>query len=335
MDKSKRVTMIDVAKVAGVSHQTVSRVINQDMRVAPETRERVLTVISQMNYRPSRVARSLAANHSRTLAVITYGLSYYGPTQMVIHIEKAARQAGYDLFFANADPTVAGELLAIAERIAEWSVDGILWIAPVQDSHYTEMLAHFNSIPLIQIDVEVGAPIPSVIIDQQAGSEQVTRYLLELGHRAIAEVRGPTRWHAAVARHHGVEKALQAYGLAAVASVEGQWTAESGYDATRQLLQRCSFSALVVANDQMALGAIACLHAHQLRVPEDVSVVGFDDIPEARYFSPALTTVQQDFSALGRSGLEALLARIEAPNAPSQQLIIPPTLVIRNSAKGL
>jgi DNA-binding LacI/PurR family transcriptional regulator len=335
MDKSKRITMIDVAKLAGVSHQTVSRVINEDSRVAPETRERVLDVIKRLNYRPSRLARGLAAHQSRTLAVISYGLSYYGPTQMMINIEKAARNASYDIFFSNIDPTEELDILAVSQRVMEWSVDGVLLIAPVKDRHYRQMLVQFTNIPVLQIDIEANSTVPSVIIDQYLGTYRITQHLLELGHRAIAEIRGPMDWHGAIARHQGFEDALKAEKLTAVASLEGNWTAESAYQCTENLLKEKQFTAIVAANDQMALGVIACLREHQLSVPDDVSVVGFDDIPEARYFAPPLTTVQQDFSALGLKGIEYLLAMIENPEAAQGQYVIQPQIIIRQSTKAV
>lgn len=331
MEKSRRITMIDVAKAAGVSHQTVSRVINDDRRVAPQTRERVAAVIEALHYRPSRVARSLAARQSRTLAVITYDLSYYGPTQMVINIERAARAAGYDIFLANIDPTNEQDIGAVAGRIAEWSVDGALLIAPVADVHYQQMVAQMGQIALLQIDVAPGASGASVIIDQYQGSYTITRHLLELGHRSIAEICGPMQWHGAAARHRGFEAALADAGLVAAASVEGSWTAESGYRAAQTILSQTACSAIVAANDQMALGAMSFLRQHGLQVPEDVSVVGFDDIPEAAYFSPQLTTIRQDFSTLGRTGLEYLVTLIEHPETARNQHVIEAALIVRAS----
>ena len=331
MEKSKRVTMIDVARAAQVSHQTVSRVINDNPRVAPETRERVLKVIAELNYHPSRVARSLAAHQTHTLAVITYDLSYYGPTQMVINIEKAARQAGYDLFFANILPDGDNDSAAIVNHIREWAVDGALLIAPVNNIPYAAMLNHLHDIPLILLDHTPNSKLPSVIIDQFSGGYQITRHLLELGHEKICVIQGPMHWNGAIARQQGFEQALREAGLTSVASVEGTWTAASGYLAAKKLLQAGTFTAIVCANDQMAMGAISNLNQKGLRVPQDVSIVGFDDLPEAQYFSPPLTTVRQDFSELGRQGLEYLIELIQDPEAAKGQIVIQTELVIRES----
>ncbi len=335
MDKSKPATMIDVAKAADVSHQTVSRVINNHPNVAPETRARVLKVIQQLNYRPNRMARSLAAKQTRTLAIIAYDMSYYGPTQMVINIERAVRSAGYDMFFANIDPDASTDMLAIANLITEWSVDGALLIAPVRDIQYSHMIAQLGGIPVVQIDAPYGAMVPSVVINQRQGSYLVTKHLIALGHRAICEIQGPKNWHGATARHQGFLRALDEHGLQPVGSVEGNWTAVSGYDATDDLLQQSDFTAIVAANDQMALGAMSRLSQQGLRVPDDVSVTGFDDIPEAQFFSPPLTTIRQDFSALGRKGLESLIEMIEQPDVPKVQHVIDPILVIRASTRAV
>lgn len=332
---SKRVTMLDVARLAGVSYQTVSRVINHHPSVAPSTRVRVLEVIKQLNYRPNKAARSLAARQSRTIAVITYNMKFYGPTQMVINIEQSAREAGYDLIFSNFDPTRDDDLTTIADQLLQWSVDGVLIIAQVNSPSYNKLAEQFAGTPLIQIDNRPGAETPSIIVDQRYGTELVTRHLLELGHEQICEISGPLHSFASVARHEGWQDTMARAGLQHGASIQGDWSAESGYQAAQQLLQQHSFTALVVGNDQMALGAMSALTQHGLRVPEDVSVVGFDDVPEAAYFSPPLTTVRQDFSELGRKGLEYLVELIQTPETPHEQRIIKPALVARESTAAL
>jgi LacI family transcriptional regulator len=332
MYKPKHVTMIDVAKAADVSHQTVSRVINDHPRVASETRERVQKVIQELNYRPNRVARSLAAKQTRTLALVAYDMSYYGPTQMVINIEKAARSAGYDMFFANIDPEASADIVSIANLITERSVDGALLIAPVLDIQYSQMIDQLTNIPVLQIDIAQGANAPSVVIDQRLGGYIIVKHLIELGHREICEIMGPMNWHGAIARHLGFQQALDEHGLHVAGSVEGDWTAVSGYEMTRQLLQKTHFTAIASANDQMALGAMSCLREQNLSVPHNVAVTGFDDIPEAQFFDPPLTTIRQDFAALGRKGLEYLIEMIEHPDVYSDQRIIDPVLVVRGSS---
>ncbi|MBE0689324.1 MAG: substrate-binding domain-containing protein [Anaerolineae bacterium] len=327
----KRVTMLDVAKQAGVSYQTVSRVINHHPSVAPETRERVLSVIGALNYRPNKAARSLAARQSRTIAVITYTMAYYGPTQMVVNIERNAREAGYDVIFSNIEPMSGDGIDAAVERLTQWAVDGVLLIAPVASNRYAHLVQEVSDIPLIQIDIAPGAPVPSVIVDQRYGSRIITQHLISLGHRRICEISGPLYWFGALARHEGWQETIKNANLEPVASVEGDWTAKSGYAAAQSLLDKHRFTALVVGNDQMALGAISALHARGVRVPEDVSVVGFDDIPESAYFLPPLTTIRQDFSELGRQGLDYLVGLIQGLQDGDGQHVITPELVVRDS----
>ena len=325
-----RVTMMDVAHRAGVSYQTVSRVINDHPNVAVETRARVLAVISELNYRPNKAARSLATRKSQTLAMITYSMKYYGPTQMVINVEQCARESGYDLIFSNIDGLTGAGMDATIDSLFRWAVDGILLIAPVASSHYEYMVQQFRHTPLIQLDNVPGSPHPSVIIDQNAGSCAITRHLIELGHQQIACITGPMNWFGAAARHRGWLDALTEAGLTPAASTAGDWTAQGGYEAAGRLLDNHDFTALVVANDQMAVGVIRALSERGLCVPRDVSVVGFDDIPEAAYFSPPLTTIRQDFSALGRQGLQYLIQLIQDPTLSGQR-VIQPQFVLRES----
>lgn len=327
----RRVTMRDVAERSGVSYQTVSRVINGHPSVASQTRARVLQAIADLNYRPSKAARSLAARRSNTLAVITYSMKYYGPTQMVVNIEQCAREAGYDLIYSDIDPLTGNGVNMVIDRLLRWSVEGIMLIAPVASSHYDHLVRQFQDIPLIQIDNKPGAEGASVIVDQECGSRVITEHLISLGHECICEIRGPMNWFGAAARHRGFVKALHDADLKSVASVEGNWMAQSGYEACQRLLAGNDFTAIVVANDQMALGAMRALSEAGRRVPDDVSVVGFDDIPEAAYFAPPLTTIQQDFAALGRQGLQYLIDLIQQTDDAGGQRVIKPHLVERGS----
>ncbi len=328
----RRNTLHDVARLAGVSYQTVSRVINHHPYVSDETRERVEKAIIELNYRPNRAAQSLAGAKSRTLAMLTFGLNNYGPAQMMIHSEHASRQAGYDLIFANVNDAKL-ETLRTAIHYARYrDVDGLLVITPIIGMHEEELVTLSGDIPLMLIGTGLNVNAASVVVDQYAGTRQVTRHLIELGHTQICEISGPLTWYDALERHESWLVTMQAAGLTPGISIEGNWTAESGYLAVRQLIkQGAKFTALVMGNDQMALGAIRALHEYGRRVPEDVSVVGFDDIPEASFFLPPLTTVRQDFDTLGRRGIESLIQRIHQPHIDPKQHVIAPQLIQRNS----
>jgi DNA-binding LacI/PurR family transcriptional regulator len=330
--KKQRYTLHDVARVADVSYQTVSRVINEHPSVADDTRARVQRIIAELGYQPNMVAKSLAANRSSSLAVLTFGMIHYGPSQMILNIERTAKDLGYDLIFSNVrEPSYAGLRKAI-DNVNSRQVEGIIAISPVVGISYDEIASLCQGVPLVQIDPEIGLEVPSVVVEQRAGSQLVTYYLTGLGHQRLTEISGPLNWFGAVARHEAWEAALQSAGLTPMMSVEGDWTAHSGYEAVQKLLARDpGFTAIVVANDQMALGAIYALHEKGLRVPEDVSVVGFDDIPEAAYFRPALTTVQQDFNQLGEMSVRYLLELIESSDTPLRQYRLYPKLIVRDS----
>ena len=328
----KRVTLHDVARRCGVSYQTVSRVINEHPYVAEETRRRVLRAIQELDYRPNKAAKSLAGRRSQTLAIITYGMDYYGPAQMVINIERAAREAGYDLIFSNVPQMTVEQMRAAVNSLSGWQVDGILVITPIISSVCAELESICGEIPVVQIDNEPGSNAASVVVEQSYGSELVTQHLIDLGHRRMVEISGPLTWHGGLARHESWRRTLLRAGLEPGPSLEGDWTAMSGYNAARELLAMgADFTAVVVGNDQMALGVIRALHERGLHIPGDVSVVGFDDVPEAACYEPPLTTVRQDFGALGKKGVECLMERIISPDAPPTQHVIYPLFVRRMS----
>jgi DNA-binding LacI/PurR family transcriptional regulator len=332
MSGSRRYTMHDVARLAGVSYQTVSRVINHHPYVAEDTRERVLQVIAELGYRPNRAAQSLAGHRSHTLAMTTFGIDNYGPSQMVINIEQAARQAGYDLIFASVTDTTIESMRVALDRLLHWEIDGLLFIMPVRGMPYDELVDLCGATPIVLVGAEPAENTPVVYIDQQHGATLVAEHLLAAGHRTVAEIRGPENWVDAQARHEAIVRALNGAGLALTASAEGDWTSRSGYEAALSLLNRgAKFSALFAANDQMALGAIRALIERELRVPEDVSVVGFDDMSEAAYFTPPLTTVRQDFATLGRRGIEYLVQRINNPRTSVEPQAILPQFMPRAS----
>ncbi len=333
MTKHRRHTLHDVAEQAGVSYQTVSRVVNDHPNVSPETRDRVRSAIARLGYRPNKLAKSLVAKHSNTLGLLTFGLNNYGPAQMVLNIERASKELGYDLIFSNVNEVTHEGIRKALTNLSERQVDGIVSIAPVAGITYAQMAHMCQGIPLVQIDPEMGLEVPSIIVDQQYGSKLITAHLLNLGHRRIAEISGPLNWFGALARHQAWEAAVRGAGCTPGCSVEGDWTANSGYHAVYRLLSLdAGFTALVVGNDQMALGAIYALHESNLRVPEVVSVVGFDDIPEAAFFNPPLTTVRQDFNQLGDISVRYLLERMQTPDAPPRQQILYPKLVVRKSS---
>lgn len=327
-----RATLRDVARYSGVSYQTVSRVINNKPYVASDTAERVKQAIRELDFRPHRVARSLATARTGAIAVVTHGITYYGLARLLAGVEQAAAQEGYHLLYSNVAGSSQAEIRGALERLNDYLVDGIITILPIQGTEYERVASFCGLTPVVQVDAELGVSAPSVVIDHRYGTRLVTQHLVDLGHKRVAEIRGPRNSFSAAARHEGWTDTLSAAVLEPGISVVGDWTAASGYRAAKELLMMDPrFTALVAANDQMALGAMLALKEEGRLVPAHVSVVGYDDQPEAAYFSPPLTTVGLDYAHLGRRTLGYLLERMAAPNGPVVQHVIYPELVCRSS----
>lgn len=328
---ARQATLADVARASGVSHQTVSRVVNNHPNVAGKTRQRVLESIGALNYRPNRAAKGLASSRSGVIGIVSFGTNYFGPGQTFTEIERAVRARGYGLTLRNIDALTTQGLQGAIDDLASSLVDGIVVNAPTVDLEPAQLSTLKRPRPVVMTDVPKRAGLPSVVLEQTEGSGLATRHLLGLGHRRIAEIRGPLSWYSATERHRAWAAAMRDAGLADGLSAVGDWTAAGGYAAARALLTREPFTGLVVANDQMALGAMRALRERGLRVPEDVSVVGFDDLPEAAFFEPPLTTVRQDFAALGRQTVDYLLTLVQHPETPHHQRTLYPQLVERLS----
>lgn len=330
--KIAHATLHDVAELAGVSHQTVSRVINDSPRVSENTRQRVLEAIQQLNYQPNHTARALATRRSLTLEIVTFGVGYYGPAQMMGGVERAAKARGYRLFFSNLDRLTYADMRETVEDLKRQQVEGVVLIAPVRSVLYEELIKERNNIPVVQLATQKDVTFPSIIIDQHLGSRLATQHLIDTGHSSIAAISGPLHWNDAAARHEGWLDTLQDNHLNPVNWTEGDWSAASGYRAAHELLDHgAKFTALVIANDQMALGAILALRERGLHIPKDVSIVGFDDIPEASFFDPPLTTIRQDFSTLGEQSVEYLVEIIADPQSAAGQRVLTPRLILRKS----
>jgi len=328
-----RATINDVAARAGVSHQTVSRVMNEHPNVAPGTREKVLRVMRELDYQPNRAARTLSSQRSATIGVVSFGLSFYGPAQMLANVEQAARARGYSIAFASAPELNEREIERAIEELRKHFVDGILLIVPMQGLDLGRVREFCRGVPFALIDTPAASAAPGASIDQLEGGRLGADHLLSLGHRRVACISGPHRWHDARLRAEGWQATLTEAGLTPIAAMEGDWTPASGFALTQELLaSRVPFTGLLVGNDQMALGALWALHERGVSVPDQVSVVGFDDIPESRFFHPPLTTVRQDFAALGVESLTALLEIIESPAADSRApRVLKPQLIVRAS----
>jgi len=321
--------MTDVAQLAGVSYQTVSRVLHDSPNVRDETRERVLAAIRQLDYRPNSTARALVTGRSNTLGVVTFDTTLYGPATTLHGIEQAAHDAGYAVIISSLRSLNRRTVLAAIQRLRDQGVDGVAVIAPMETG--VEALHHVMAdFAVVAVAAAPNASIPVAGVDQVAGAAAATRHLLDLGHETVWHLAGPAEWKEAEERIEGWTSVLSAAGAPIPELLRGDWTARSGYELGERLLALEGVTAVLAANDQMALGLLRRVHEAGLDVPHDLSVVGFDDIPESAYFTPPLTTVRQDFGELGRRCLHLLLARIEGEGTPSR-VVVAPELVVRAS----
>jgi DNA-binding LacI/PurR family transcriptional regulator len=329
--KTKRPTVRDVAREADVSYQTVSRVINNNAHVSTATRNRVLKAIETLGFRPNRAAQILQTERSHTLEIV---MPYNGFNRVLYNMPFNARQLGYHLVISAVNPEEFAETL---QSGTSRSVDGfiLLPLTPIVDD-YDELLMLTDGIPFVQIGALLGASLPSVICDQAKGARLAAQHLIDLGHREIAEISGPLMHYDAYDRHKGWLATMKDNGLASPVSVEGDFNIEGGYQAMCQLLDSGqNFSAVFISNDSMALGAHTALRTRGLHVPEDISIVGFDDIPEAAHIMQGLTTVHQDFEQLGLLALEYVVSLIDNPDTPVYQRVLVPKLVVRGTTQRI
>jgi DNA-binding LacI/PurR family transcriptional regulator len=322
--------MADVARLAGVSHQTVSRVVNDAPNINPRTRLRVEQAISQLGYRPNTAARALVRGRTGVVGVISTGAAFFGPASIQRSIEQAARDAG--LFASSVGlTTLTRELLDDSvEHLMDQLVEGIVIIAG-QDEALEVARSRTTRIPIVLVEGDLSRAPLTVGVDQVAGARLATRHLLDLGHREIVHLAGPQDWSEGRARRDGWRTEMLSAGLRPPEPIYGDWSADFGFAAAEAVLSDRGTTAVFAANDQIALGLLRAVHEGGRRVPDDISVVGFDDLPETRYFIPPLTTVRQDFDAVGREAI-ALLVRAISGSPPRRPDLIPPELIIRASS---
>jgi DNA-binding LacI/PurR family transcriptional regulator len=332
-DKLKRRApgMQDVARRAGVSHQTVSRVINSHPHVSAATKERVQQAISELGYRRNSAARALVTSRSGTIGVALLGSALFGPASTLLSVETAARRAGYFVSMVSLRATDIDSLSASFEHFMDQAVEGIIVIAPQVNVLDAAQAVAIN-VPLVVIasDLPKRLGLHRLSVDQYAGARMAVRHLAELGHHNIAHLAGPSDWFDARARVRGWRAELTKQQLPTTKVLHGDWSAESGYNIGLRLLDQHLPDAVFAANDQMALGLIRALTEAGVPVPQGISVVGFDDVEGAAYFNPPLTTIRQDFEALGEQCID-LLVRVLATEYTPAPKPITPTLIVRGS----
>ncbi|WP_338703495.1 LacI family DNA-binding transcriptional regulator [Streptomyces sp. Q6] len=322
--------MADVARVAGVSSQTVSRVANGFPGVNEETRERVLAAMKELGYRPNSAARALKRGDFRTIGVITFTLATTGNVRTLEAIATSAAQEGYAVTLLPVAVPTQDEVRGAFSRLGELAVDAVIVIMEVHllDSARLSLPPH---VKVVVADSDAGDRYAVVDTDQAGGTRDAVRHLLDLGHDTVWHLAGPSESFAAQRRTDAWRTALEEAGRTAPPLVRGDWSAESGYRAGLELAEQAECSAVFAANDQMALGLLRALNERGRRVPDDVSVIGFDDIPESGSFLPPLTTVHQDFAEVGRRCVQSALRQVRESEEERGTTLVPTRLILRAS----
>jgi DNA-binding LacI/PurR family transcriptional regulator len=327
---SRDPAMTDVARLAGVSHQTVSRVLNGHPNVREQTRLRVRAAIAELGYRPNRAARALVTGRTQLIGVIALNSTLYGPASLLAAFELAAAEAGFTVSVRRVKVLDRASIAAAVEHHRDLRVAGIVAIAPTASAN--EALAEVPAgVPLVTVDGDPRWTTPLVTVDQTAGAFDATRHLLDAGHPTVWHVTGPPDWFDSAGRVRGWQQALEATGAEIPPLVPADWSAAAGYRAGQMLARMPEVTAVFAANDHLALGILRAMSERGRRVPHEVSVVGFDDVPEAAYFLPPLTTVRPDFDAVARETLGLLLAQVGDGDVSASRRTIAPALVFRDS----
>ena len=323
---SGRVSMAMVAARAGVSGQTVSRVVNESPRVDPDTRARVENAMAELGYRPHRAARALRTGRSQTIGLVVTTLATVGNSRMLQAASEAAAARGYALTVVTAADGVASAF----DRLVEQEVDGAIVLNEASAQVSAE--GPPRDLRLVVVDAPSGAGFVAVHSDHRGGAAAATARLLELGHDTVHHLAGPADSYAAAERERGWRETLAAAGVEPPELVRGDWSADAGFAAGDAL---AAASAVFCANDQMALGLLRALTESGRRVPEDVSVIGFDDVPDAANYRPPLTTIRQDFGALAQRAVGALVAEIEGEDADGAAASVVPTRLVERASTAV
>ncbi|MBA3020109.1 LacI family DNA-binding transcriptional regulator [Propionicimonas sp.] len=322
-------TVTDVARRAGVSAMTVSRVINQQARVADDTRERVLVAMRELDFRPNLMAQGLASGRSRTIGVLTEDTTLWGPSAALHGIELAAGARGYAVTITHLTESGPDAVVRGANLMRSRSSEGMVLVQPRMTANGEALPAGLP--PMVAIHAGMQGDYPLVGVNQGLGARMATDHLLALGHRTVHHLAGPENWYESVEREAGWRKALSDAGAEVPDPIRGDWSATSGYEAGVQLLDRSDVTAIFCANDEMALGLLHAAHERGIQCPERLSLVGFDDAPMSAFFTPSLTTIRQDFNEIGRLSVQLLIDMIESGNTNPAHIALEPTLVVRQS----
>jgi LacI family transcriptional regulator len=344
MIRKAKITIKDVANTAGVSTQTVSRVLNNRPDVSPETREMVQKVIRELGYAPNIIARSLSSGKTNTIGVVGFGLEYYGPAKVLTGIEKKSAEYGYSVMLALLDQYDREHIEKVITQFIAQQVTGIIWAIPgfTDSMELVASIAESLEIPIILLNRPPLKKRLVLSVDNREGARLAVRHLQDQGYRHIGMISGPLSWWEAQERLAGWREIVETAGIKNLDRMvyEGDWTVESG-DCGFEALYAANpdLDAIFVSNDQMSLGVIQAARRHELRIPEDLGIVGFDNVAESKFYSPALTTVHQPARHLGGLAVVRLDQCIrhepgeDCINA-GQNVVVPDLIVRRTSLRG-
>jgi DNA-binding LacI/PurR family transcriptional regulator len=333
---SKAPTMKNVAALTGFSPQTVHRALHAQDKVTPETRAIILRVVKEIGYRPNRAARHLATAKSSILGIVSFATQIYGPAHTILSIDEFAQTLGLNIMLTTVSSLAPGKFKRAVAEIAGYAPMGMILLSPIRlNNDFFE--GWYDSLPMIVVGECSSEEFPSIDHDYAGATYEAVQYLIDNGHTRIACIKGPPGWTPTRLRSLGWSNALKANKLPLGPCYEGDWSPESGYNLTRMLIknQRADFTAIVVQNDQMAFGVLRALQEAGIRVPEDVSVIGYGDMPEAAFAIPPLTTVSQDYKVIGTTAVNSLIATARSEKFSSNILLKSPFVVRESSGPVL
>lgn len=340
MSQKRRVTIVEIAKQAGVSAQTVSRVVNGHSNVAEPTRQQVQEIIDRLGYHPSRLARSLLRGRSNTIGIVSYGLGLYGPSQTLAGIINEANRQNYTVLPQVLNNPQANHVMALIGLLIEYHVDGIIWAVPEIGNNrdgIAEAVSQFD-VPFVFITSKPRPNWTVANIDNRAGGKIATQHLIGQGYRNIGLIAGPDIWWEAGERVLGFKDAMRENGLPVHDSwvKTGDWTADSGERLMRELLLADpTIDAVFACNDSMAVGAMKAARDLGRKIPDDLAIIGFDDVPEADFYVPALSTIRQPLDLLGSRTVSELERQVRLREAGEdiepRPIFIEPQLIVRDS----
>ncbi|ECD7245228.1 LacI family DNA-binding transcriptional regulator [Salmonella enterica subsp. enterica serovar Florida] len=334
--KSRAATLADVARHAGVSYQTVSRVLNNSANVSTKTRRKIELAIAELKYVPDRVAQQLVGKESKTLGLITTSLALHAPSQIAAAVKKYADERGYQVLISMTDDNSACSIQYAINELKSQRVNRVIINTPLETAVAENLVEENPDVLCLFLDVDPYSPVFNVTFNPAEGARASVKYLYDLGHRQFCLLSGPENSVPARLRLDTWCSTLLSFQLSPLAVYYGRWDAQSGYLATLQMLRDTpQTTALLIANDQMALGALSALHQQKRKIPQDISLIGYDDTYESAFFEPALTTVAIDFDLQGKMAVQQLLQTQNTPLASRASTILPSRLVVRNSAGPL